>query len=177
MTSTEPLATPEDVADTWRPLTPAETGRVMSLIEKASAKLRHECPFDIDERVGLFSTDPTAPTALDPLVVADVVATIVKRFLANPEGFASTSEGDGPFSRSGTFVNRYDKSGSDVRGAIQVTPSDIAQLRPAVPTVVARSFRVNVPAPQILLTRGLGSRDGALGPVVIPDVFPGREVE
>ena len=34
-------------------------------------------------------TNPNAPTALDPLVVADVVASMVKRFLVNQEGAVS----------------------------------------------------------------------------------------
>lgn len=126
-----PLADTSDVEAVWRPLQDTEVGQVTALIARASAKLRHAVPFDIDARIALYATDPTQPTALDPMVVADVVATIVKRFMVNIEGVASSSEGVGPYSRSATFVNRYDKTGSDVRGAIQVIDSDIDQLRPA----------------------------------------------
>lgn len=130
-----PLATPDDVTDMWRTLADdAETNRVVNLIRVASGKLRQACPFNIDTRIALFARTPQNPVALDPQVVANVVATIVKRFLVNTEGFASTSEGVGPYSKSGVFVNRYDKTGSDVRGAIQVIEADIDELRPAVPT-------------------------------------------
>lgn len=165
---TEPLATPDDVADIWRPLTADETTQVTNLIVKASAKLRHACPFDIDARIALHEVASTDPTALDPTVVADVVATIVKRFLVNPEGAASGSDSEGPFSHSTTWVNRYDKTGSDVRGAIQVTDSDIDQLRPAVPAATASTFRYQIPCPQVLIP---GDRFGGR-PGVLPDVFP-----
>jgi hypothetical protein len=180
MTSTEPLAETSDVADLWRPLSDAETTRVARLIVKATAQLRQNCPFDIDERIELYTTDPTAPIALDPTLVADVVATVVKRFLVNVDGVASSSEGVGPYSRSATFVNRYDKSGSDVRGALQVTESDIDRLRPAVPAPAPFAFRVGVPEPQLLIqrgARGTGTFGSPIGPVVVPDFAPGTGVE
>jgi hypothetical protein len=157
---TTPLASTSDVADIWRPLSDAELLRVNNLIEKASAKLRHACPFNIDSRVDLFYDDPTNPAGLDPQIVADVVATIVKRFLVNVEGFASTSESVGPFTRSGTFVNRYDKTGSDVRGAIQVIDSDIDQLRPAVPTSQPSTIHMRLPRPELVDRRGVGGACG-----------------
>jgi hypothetical protein len=165
----DPLATPDDVAVIWRPLSDAEDTQVTTLILKASAKLRQACPFDIDARIVLFDTTPTDPAALDPVVVADVVATIVKRLLVNPNGFATESETAGPFSKSATFVNRYDKTGSDVRGAIQITDSDIDQLRPAVPSAIPSSFTYKLPAPQVLIP---GDHLGSGVPVVVPDVFP-----
>jgi hypothetical protein len=162
------LATPQDVVDIWRPLSDAETTQVSNLIIKASAKLRFACPFDVDARIALFDANPQDPTALDPLIVSDVVAMIVKRFLVNPEGYATESETTGPFSRSATYVNRYDKTGSDVRGAIQVTDSDIDQLRPAVPSFVPSSFTYALPSPQVLIPGDrLGGRPG-----IVPDRFP-----
>jgi hypothetical protein len=169
-----PLAQPSDVADIWRPLSTAETTQVTSLIAKASAKLRQKAPFDVDARITLFTTNPTAPTALDPTVVADVVATIVKRFMVNIDGVASSSEGVGPYSRSATYVNRYDKTGSDVRGAIQVTDSDIEQLRPAVPAPTVGTFRVNIPRPEVLVPYGRRTASPVsgqgYGSVIVPDV-------
>lgn len=180
MTSTDPLAQASDVADIWRPLSTDETTRVTRLLAKASAKLRQKCPFDVDERIALFATDPDAEIALDPQIVADVVATVVKRFLVNPDGAASNSEGAGPYSRAATYVNRYDKTGSDVRGAIQFTESDIDQLRPAVPAQVASSFRVHVPEPQLLIPRA-GRFNGpfgpGIGPIVVPDLVQDSGVE
>jgi hypothetical protein len=143
--SLAPLATPDDVADVWRPLTADETTQVLNLITKVSAKLRQKAPFDIDARIDLFSSDPADPTALDPVVVADVVATIVKRFIVNVDGVASSSEGMGPFSKSATFATFYDKTGADVRGAIQVTESDIDQLRPAVQFTAPSTARLGLP--------------------------------
>jgi hypothetical protein len=176
-----PLAVPSDVEDVWRPLTDAEKPRVLNLIAKASSKLRQKCPFDIDDRIGLFTsaTDPEQldVTALDPQIVADVVATIVKRFLVNQDGVASQSQGAGPFSKSATYVNRYDKTGSDVRGAIQVIDSDIEQLRPAVPAQTATSFEVGIPDPRVLVPRGGYSGQGRIGiglpAVILPDIAPG----
>lgn len=127
----DPLADYTDVESVWRPLTDAEQDQVYDLISKASAKLRQAGrALNIDARMALFLTTPTDPHALDPIIVADVVATIVKRFLVNPDGLASESESEGPFSHSGTYVNRYDKTGSDVRGAIQIIQSDLDQLMP-----------------------------------------------
>lgn len=142
-----PLAQPSDVADVWRPLTDAETAQVANLIAKASAKLRQLAPWDIDARIALSTSNPTNPMALQAEVVADVVATIVKRLLVNPDGVALSSETVGPFSRSQSYVNRYDKTGSDVRGALQVTDSDIDQLRPATQDFTPSTFRVGIPRP------------------------------
>lgn len=173
-----PLATPQDVADVWRPLTAAEETQVAALLTKAEAKLRQKAPFDIDARMGLFATDPTDPTALDPVIVADVLATVVKRFMVNRDGVASSSEGTGPFSKSQTFVNRYDKTGSDVRGAIQITESDLDQLRPAVPAAKPEpAIRVNVPCPQVLVPRGRITGRGDIGPAIVPDYYPGSGAE
>jgi hypothetical protein len=175
-----PFADPDDVADIWRPLTTDERVRVSNLIDKAAARLIQKCPFDLDARIALFQADSTDPAALDPLIVADVVATVVKRFLVNPDGFASASEAAGPFSRSGTYVNRYDKTGTDVRGSLQVTEADIEQLRPAVPATVASSFRVGIPRPKILIPQGgrvVGRIPIGFPPIIIPDVDPDAGAE
>lgn len=171
-----PLATFNDVQDIWPPLTAAaadEVARVDRLIAKASTKLRQKCPFDIDARVALFQITPDDPIALDPQLVADVVASIVKRFLANPNGLVATSEGAGPFSHTETFVSRYDKTGADTRGGMQVTDSDIEQLRPAVPSQVPSTIRLHLPDPQLLIPHG--NPRGL--PAVVPDVFPGIGAE
>lgn len=172
----DPFATPSDVADVWRPLSDAEQIQVSNLLVKASAKLRQACPFDVDERMAIFATDPTNPIALDPAIVADVVATVVKRFMVNPEGAFSSSEGVGPFSRSASFVNRYDKTGAATVGALQITESDIDQLRPAVPAQVPSTFKIDIPRPELLVP-GMLRRNGPLGPtygsVIVPDIASG----
>lgn len=175
-TSTAPLAQPSDVEDIWRPLTSDDEPRITNLILKASTRLRQVCPFDIDERITLFGTDPTAPTALDPVLVADLVATKVKNFLVNPEGVATASQTDGPFAQSATYVNRYDKTGSDIRGSLQFTDSDIDQIRPAVPGDAPWQFQVGIAHPQLLVPDALWG-PGLIGPVVVPDVFEGSGSE
>lgn len=179
---TTPLATPDDVADVWRPLVGVEEDRVFNLIAKASSRLRQQCPFDIDARIALYMAGSSDPTALDPTIVADTVATIVKRFLVNVEGVATQSDSAGPFAHSATYVNRYDKSGTDVRGAIQVTEADINQLRPAVPAHVPSTFRVGIPLPQILIPGVLRRNQGVVpglssGSIIVPDVNAGYGTE
>lgn len=152
---TAPLAAPSDVQALWRPLGPTlttpETNGINNLITIASANLRQVTPFDIDERTALYSTDPTNPMALNPVVVAGVVAERIKSYLNNPAGAASSSDAAGPFSHSATYVNRYDKTGSDVRGSLEFTDSDVDRLRPAVPAPVPSSFTVGIPQPRVLL--------------------------
>jgi hypothetical protein len=123
-----PLATTDDVADLWRPLTSSDdVARVARLVVKASALLRQALP-GVDARIARFNTDPTDLGGLDPVLVANVVATICKRFLVNPDGATNTSETAGLFSHAKGFALRGDK---DVRGELIVTESDIAALTPS----------------------------------------------
>jgi hypothetical protein len=122
-----PLAQVEDVANVWRAIESAEVARVEYLIDVASAKLRARCPFDLDARIGLFTAVPSDPLALDPVVVTNVVATIVKRVMVNPEGLASTTQTFGPFSESRTFAGRNESSAS---GDVEITAADLAELAP-----------------------------------------------
>lgn len=123
-----PLAQVDDVANVWRPLEASEIPRVQYLINVASAKLRARCPFDLDARIALYYTTPSDPSALDPVVVTNVVATIVKRVLVNPEGLASTTQTFGPFSESRTFS----RGGNDPTptGDIEITAADLGELIP-----------------------------------------------
>ncbi len=124
------LATTDDVADMWRPLTTDEVNRVRRLISKASSLLRQKSPW-LDARLADWDIDPTDPAALAPETVATVVATIVKRFLVNPDGATNLSETTGPFSNAKGFALRGDK---DIRGELQVTVGDVESLRAAVRT-------------------------------------------
>jgi hypothetical protein len=96
------------------------------LVTKASALLRQALPW-VDARIARFNVDPTDLGGLDPTVVANVVATMVKRFLVNPDGATNTSETAGIFSHAKGFALRGDK---DVRGELIVTETDIAALTP-----------------------------------------------
>lgn len=128
------LAQVSDLEDMWRPLADAETPRAVNLIAKASALLRQAAPH-IDARIALFTSGSTDVGALDPILVATVVATIVKRFISNVEGVASQSVG--PYSVA--FALRAEK---DVRGELQVTDTDLAALRPYQPTAAIGSIKV-----------------------------------
>lgn len=95
------FATPSDVEDRWRPLTPEETIRAQALIADASALIRSECP-SIDDRL-----DADPPT-LDPQVPLMVVCAMVKRVLiagAGIDGASSHQQTAGPFSQSVSFTN------------------------------------------------------------------------
>ena len=143
----EPLAFQSDLETVLlRPLTPEETPHLLDMIEVASAKLRQACPFNIDARIAVGDDSPYAPLALDRKIVANVVAGIVARYLGNPEGAVTKTDAQtvGPYSTSASrsFVNRYDKTGSDVRGRIAITPADIDELRPATKTRVPQSIQL-----------------------------------
>ena len=123
-----PLADPQDVEDLWRPLSDDETTRVFALIGKASSLVRGRVPF-IDDRIARYAVDPTDRGALDPDVVATVVATIVKRFISNVDGVTSTTESLGSASLTKAYVLRGDKN--SVRGELLVTDADIVSLLPS----------------------------------------------
>lgn len=130
------LATPADLATMWRPLLPDETSRAADLLLRASALLRQAVP-SIDDRIAQWTSSDDVPVgALDPTLVATVVATIVKRFIANVEGVAS--ESIGPYSVS--YALRTEK---DVRGELQVTANDLRALRPYQPKAALGSIRVH----------------------------------
>lgn len=100
------------------------------LLMRASALLRQKAPHT-DARI--------ADGSLDPLIASTVVAGIVKRFIKNPDGASSKTTSTGPYSTSLSFVDRYEGSDGSlaVRGGLQVTKSDLDQLRPA-PTAASR---------------------------------------
>jgi hypothetical protein len=122
-----PLAHPSDVEDVWRPIADDERPRIFSLIAKASALLRQIVPA-VDDRIGLFATDPTSPRALDPVLVADVVATAVKNFINNPDGVATKTESVGPYSQSVSFLARGEKS--NPAGQLMFTQELLDRLQP-----------------------------------------------
>lgn len=115
------LASVQDVVDMWRPLSPDEAARVDGLLWKASALLRQASP-SVDDRLAVYAANPGDPSGLDPVVVATVVATMVKRFLSNVDGVASQSIG----SATVTYSARGDTA---ARGELQVTQSDLDALR------------------------------------------------
>lgn len=119
------LATTDDLADMWRPLNSDELTRASNLLSRASALLRQVAPH-VDDRISRHNADPTDPMGLDPVLVATVVATIVKRFISNVEGVASQSVGG----YSVRYALRTEKT---IRGELQVTQEDLDALRPYLP--------------------------------------------
>lgn len=123
------LCTADDVADMWRPLIDdAERSKVERLVGKASSLLRQKLP-SVDTRIATFATTPTDVSALDPDTVAAVVATIVKRFLSNPDGTTHVAKTLGGASVSYGYALRGDK---DPRGELIVTDDDLAKLEAPV---------------------------------------------
>lgn len=91
------FATPDDVADRWRPLTPAELAITDTLCWDASALLRARFP-GIDSNI--TAGNPTAD------VVTMVCAGMVRRALIAPsDGVSQQSQTAGPFSQSQSYSN------------------------------------------------------------------------
>lgn len=123
----DPFADPSDVeAALLRPLTTLENRYCGTLISQASALLRTAAP-SIDARIAANKADPNDLTSVSAETVGAVVAGIVKRYLANPLGIASTSQTEGPFSLSTAYALRSEK---ETRGALQVTADDLGVLFP-----------------------------------------------
>lgn len=124
-----PLATNEDVQLMYSPLIGASAdvqAQVTGLIAKASAILRQRVPW-VDDRMDKFALNPLDVGGLDPVVVADVVATMVKRFLVNQSGATNQAETVGPYSHSTGFVIRGEKN--VVLGELYLSDADLDKLR------------------------------------------------
>lgn len=137
------LATQQDLEDIWRPVTTAEQPAILRLLSKASALLLQQAPH-IPARIAAFAVDPATPGAIDPVVVAVVVAQIVKRYVVNPDGLSTSSETVGPYSQSKSFVDRYEGTdgSASMRGGLQVTKADLAMIKPYVTAGRIGSIRV-----------------------------------
>lgn len=95
----EPFASADDVADRWRPLTPAEYDLATKLTEDASDMVRDRWS-DVDDRI--------ESGALNSASVARVVAYMVKDAMSVPQGTAaleSFTQTAGPFNFGGKFAN------------------------------------------------------------------------
>lgn len=126
---TTPFATPDDVADVWEPLTPAQETLAESLIAIASNKLRllgRRRGKDMD---AIFASDPLLASAITTAVV-----NAVKRVLMNPKALRQYSETTGPFSESGTIDSAVSS------GSLYLDSGDLPDLFPQQSGY--RSFRV-----------------------------------
>lgn len=119
------LCTADDVADMWRPLVDdTERSKVERLVGKASQMLRQKLP-SVDARIAAYAVDPTDETGLSPDTVAAVVATVVKRFLSNPDGATHVAKTLGGASVSTGFALRGD---TEIRGELVVLETDLDKL-------------------------------------------------
>lgn len=112
------------------PIADADATLFTGLLMRASALVRQKAPHT-DARI--------ADGSLDPMIASTVVAGIVKRFIKNPDGASSKTVATGPYSTSVSYVDRYEGTDGSlaVRGSLQVTKSDLDQLRPT-PTAASR---------------------------------------
>lgn len=131
------FASLQDVEALWRPLASDEQVRVATLIGMATAQLRQRRP-TVDDRLRLPAGDPLA---LDPVLVAEVVATAVKDYLINPGGVTSSTQTVGPYSKSDSFALRGDK---DPRGVLLIDDVALAKLDPHTATGYG-SIRLGTP--------------------------------
>lgn len=107
------LASPDDVAAAWRPLSTEEMGVAETLIEQASAKLRVEVP-NIDS--------VAVEGSLKAQLAKTAIVNAVKRVLQNPDGWLSQSFGIDDYREE----NRRDSALST--GALYIDPADLKGL-------------------------------------------------
>lgn len=114
-----------------RSLTAEEAARIGGLIDQVSARLRNRRP-DVDDLIEAWSASPRPANAVDPDVVASVLAEILTRKLNNPKGLWSQSDSstDGPYSdtHSETYPGQRGGDGAGAVGGIEVTDSDLRQI-------------------------------------------------
>jgi hypothetical protein len=110
-----------------RSLTTTEAQFINTLCEQASALLRVR-RHTIDTRIALWDTSPDEPTAVNPDVVAAMLATVIKRAMVNPRGLWSTSETDGDYSYSETYPGQRSGTDGGTPGEIVIVDSDLAKI-------------------------------------------------
>lgn len=99
------FATPNDLAQRWRPLSSAETTRAEVLLADASAIIRAECP-GIDTKTTVVP--PATAPEIDPGIPKMIACAMVKRAMlvtTDADGVSATQQTAGPFSQSTTFSN------------------------------------------------------------------------
>lgn len=126
-----------------RPLTSPEAIAVngpRGLIVQLESQLRFVRPV-IDEWIAEWTQVPRPATALDPIVVASMLAAVIKRTLTNPRGLWSTSETDGDYSYSETYPGQRAGATAGTPGDLEITTDDLAKLRATSPR--GRSIRTS----------------------------------
>ncbi len=115
-----------------RPLTDAESTYIAALIDQAEGLLRARIP-DIDARIAARGTGD--PKAIDPAVVAAVLAQVIARFLRSPDGAISVSQTAGPYSTTRSLQANASP------GLLTITDADIAAILPATASIGARTIQ------------------------------------
>lgn len=139
------LATRGDVETALlRPLTPNEASFIAALCDQASEKLRVAVP-SVDMQMAAYGVDPA--TGMSPVLVASVLANVIKRVLVNPRGlWSSGGESAGPFSAPSEVYAGGSRAGASTGpGELVVTAADIKQLYRSYAVAVPRSIQVAPP--------------------------------
>lgn len=110
-----------------RPLTPTEVSYVPALRIQALSLLRARMQ-DIDARVEEFTAG--RPQGVDPRVVVTVLARVIARFMRNPDGATSISQGVGPYTNSRGYSGSTKGPSPSALGAMQITDADVAAILP-----------------------------------------------
>jgi hypothetical protein len=128
LSTVPPLATPEDVAATWRALTAAEEDVASALIDEASLIIRQRVA-SVDARI--------AGGTLSAELVASVVARMVRRLMqAPPPGMQSWTVDD--------YTERY----TEVVARLVLDSDDLELLAPAGATSGAFTIRPSYTPPR-----------------------------
>lgn len=113
---------PDVEAELLRPLTAAEATYLPGLISQLESKM----PQAIITRIVSWDEVPRPATAINPVRAAAVLAGILKRYLTNPKGAASTSDTAGPQSHTESFTSYGKTVGDGTPGELRFTDQDIA---------------------------------------------------
>lgn len=132
------------VAALVRPLTAFEQTVIGDLIARVQRDLRSKMP-TIDDRMARWGVEPPVENAVDPELVGDVLAGVIKRYLRNVDGAATVSRGDGPFTTSTSFAFRGNAVGGGTLGELAVTPADIDEINGVVGVSLPATIRLKVP--------------------------------
>jgi hypothetical protein len=133
----EALVSQSDVeAALLRPLTELEAAYIDWQLDAASTKLRTKRRV-IDTQIAKFNDNPDDPEGVDPAAVAAMLAEVIKRYMANPDGASSKSETVGPFAHTSAYTAGKAVAGT---GQLIITDEDLAQLSPA--TIMAGTLHL-----------------------------------
>jgi hypothetical protein len=130
---TDLVTQPDVEAALLRPLTAAEENYLPLLVEQATAQLVAAVP-NVQDRINAWGGTHAAP-ALDPALVASLLARVIARFLRNPDGASSINQTIGPYASSRSYAGNSGLAG------ITVTEADLALLAGPTSYVPPRTIK------------------------------------